>query len=120
MMLIRLGLDRKRLGHESDLHVRPNAVLKIRVEDAIDDRPVVDRLAIGIFGVSVGRAPFQRRRAVAGAEKIVRAEINVLRRKFAKLAEQFAAVGHVRIVRLIRAENRQTGLSSPSFFEAST
>ena len=33
----------------------------IRVDDAIDDRPVVDRPAVRVFGVGVRRSPLQRR-----------------------------------------------------------
>ena len=46
VVLIRLRLRRQRLRHEADLRVRPDAALQIRVEDAIEDRPVVDRLAL--------------------------------------------------------------------------
>ena len=48
---------------------------QIGVEDAIDDGPVVDRVAAGVLGVGVGGAPLERRRAVAGDEQAVRAEV---------------------------------------------
>ena len=73
-VLVGLRLHRHRLRHEADLDVRLDAALEIRVEDAVDDGPVVDRLAAGILGVGVGRAPLERRRAVAGDEQAVGAE----------------------------------------------
>ena len=82
-VLVGLRLHRHRLRHEADLDVRLDAALEIGVEDAVDDRPVVDRLAAGIFGVGVGRSPLQRRRAVAGDQQAVGAEEAPLRRQLA-------------------------------------
>src|SRR5690606_14514760 len=42
-MLVWLRLRREILRHEADLDVGPHAVLEIGIEDAIDDREVVDR-----------------------------------------------------------------------------
>ena len=78
LVLVRLGLDRKVLGHEADLRVGPHAALEIRVEDPVQNRPVVDRLSLGVFAVGAGRAPLERGRAVAGGQQVVRAEIDLL------------------------------------------
>ena len=104
LVLVRLGLDRQLLGHEPDLHVGLHAALEVGVEDAVDDRPVVDRLAVGVLGVGVGRAPLQGRGAVAGGEQVVRAEVDLLRAELAEFGEQLLAVLHVGVVRLVGAE----------------
>ena len=55
-----------RLGHEADLEVRPDAAGEISVDDVVDDREVVDRIAVGGFGVDVGAAPLERGSTVTG------------------------------------------------------
>ena len=69
----------ERLGHEADLHQRPHLALHVGVEDPVDDRPVVDRLARRVLGVGVRRAPLQRGRAVAGGQQVVGADVDRLR-----------------------------------------
>jgi hypothetical protein len=109
-VLVRLGLARQRLRHEADLYVRLDVALEVRVEDAVDDRPVVDRLAARVFRVGVGASPLQRGRAVAGGEQVVRAEERVLRPDLAELGQQLLAVLHVGVVRLIAAEETPDGV----------
>src|ERR1035438_10685995 len=57
---IRLRMDRQRFRHEADLYERLGAGSDVRVEDTVDDGPVVNRAAGSVFGVGVGRAPFER------------------------------------------------------------
>src|ERR1700710_1652395 len=59
-VLIRFGLNRKRLRHESDLQVRMDSTCDVGVEDAIRAGPVVDWVTLGVFRVGVRAAPFER------------------------------------------------------------
>ena len=104
MVLIRLRMDGEILGHEPDFHVRFDSAFQIRVENVIKDRPVVNRIALRIFAVGACRTPLQRRRAVAGSQQIVRAEIHSLRRELAEFADQLLAVFHGGIIRFVGSE----------------
>ena len=53
-MLIRLGLSGKFPRHEADLNIRPHASLKIGVEDAVNDRPVVNGASLCVFAIGPG------------------------------------------------------------------
>ena len=100
----------KRLRHEAELHEGPHAAGEIGVEDPVDDAPVIDGVARGILGVGVGAAPLERRRAVAGGQQVVRAEIDVVHGFSApSSAEQLAAILHGRVVRLVGAEEAPDG-----------
>src|SRR5262249_54360966 len=66
MMLVRFRFARERLGHETDLDVGTDAVLQVGVENAVEDGPVIDRFALGVFVIYAGRTPFQSRGAVTG------------------------------------------------------
>jgi hypothetical protein len=103
-VLIRLGLDRHRLRHEPDLHVRLDAPLEIGVEDAIDNRPVVNRLPAGVLRVGVRRSPFERRRAIAGGQEIVRTEVDAFRRQLALIGDQLLAGRQVGVIGLVSSE----------------
>jgi carboxypeptidase C (cathepsin A) len=46
------------------------------VEDAVEDRPVVHRTALGALGVDVRGAPLERGRAVAAGQQVVRAHVD--------------------------------------------
>ena len=104
LVLVRLRLDGERLRHEPDLRVGLEAALQVGVEDAVDDRPVVDRLALRVLGVGVGAPPLEGGRAVAGVEEVVGAEVDLRRAELAQRREQLASVLHVRVVRLVRPE----------------
>ena len=97
-------MRRERLGHEADFHVRFDAALEIRVENPVVDRPVVIGCAVGVFLVGAGRTPFQRVRAIAAGEQMMRAEINLRLAELAEFGQQFLAVLHVGVIRLVRAE----------------
>ena len=97
-------MRRKRLRHETDLHVRFDAAFNIGVENLVVDRPVVNRLAVRVFLVGAGRTPLQRIRAVAAGEQMMRAEINLRPAELAEFGQQFFPVLHVGVIRLIRAE----------------
>ena len=87
-----------------------HAAFQVGVEDAVEDRPVVNRVALGVLAVSAGGTPLQRRRAVAGGQQIVRAEINLLAAPSSpSSAEQLLAVLHVGVVRLVGAEEPPDG-----------
>ena len=104
IVLVGLGGRGEGLGHETDLDIGPHALGQVGVEDAVEDRPVIDRAARGVLGVGVGAAPLQCRGAVAGGEQVVRAKVNGLRLQFTELAEQFAAVLHGGVVGFVGAE----------------
>ena len=103
-MLVRFRLDRQILRHEADLHIRTDTMFQVGVEDPIEDGPIVDRVALGVFAVDPGRTPFQTGASVAGIEQVVRAEVDLLGRQRAKFADQFSAVLHRGIVWFIRPE----------------
>ena len=106
-----------------------DAAGEISVEDAIDDGPIVDRFAVGVFAVGAGRAPFEGWSAIAGAEEVVGAEVDLGGRRLgirgwglgagdwkggagAELAEfgdELLAVFHVGVVRLVGAEETPDG-----------
>ena len=69
-------MDRKRFRHEADFHEGPGAGLDVGVEDPVDDGPVVDGMAGCVFGISIGRTPFEGGGAVTGAERVVHADID--------------------------------------------
>ncbi len=103
-VLVRPVIIGQRLGRESDLHQRHVAGFDIGVEDPVHDGPVVDRIAVGILAVGIGRAPFQRRRAVAAAEQVVRADPRRLGTKLGELSQQLLAVLRIGVVRLVIAK----------------
>ena len=111
LMLIRVGLDRKVLRHETNLDVWTNAALEVSVEYVVENFPIVDGLAVGVFRVGAGGTPFERGCAVAGGEEIVCAKINGLWRERAEFVDEFRAVFHVGVVGLVGAEE------SPDRFE---
>ena len=75
-MAVWLRLHRQRFGHEADLDQRLHLPFDVGIEDPVDDRPVVDRLAVRIFGVGVGRAPLERGCAVAGRQQVVGPDVD--------------------------------------------
>src|SRR6185295_20191627 len=86
-VLIRLRLSRERLRHETNLRVRPKAARKIRVENAVNDAPVVSGPAHGIFVIRASRTPLECRSAVTRREQIVGAEIDLRTAEFAEVGE---------------------------------
>ena len=108
-VLVGLGEDREGLGHKADLGVGADAAGEVGVEDAVDDGPVVDGLAVGVFGVGVSAAPLEGGRTVAGVEEIMRAEKDVLGLQFAEGGEEFAAVLHRGVVGFVGAEETPDG-----------
>ena len=106
-MAIRLRMRRQRLRHESELHQRLHPALEVRVEDPIDDRPVVPRPARGVLGVRIRGSPLEGRHAVAAREQVVRAKVDLHSRTVADSAElrdQLPAVLHRGVVRLVGTE----------------
>jgi hypothetical protein len=104
MMLVWLRLGRQILRHETNLRVWPHPAFEIGVEDAVKNRPIINRLPVRFLAMRAGRTPFQRRRPVAGRQQIVRAKINLLWREVPEFADELLAMLHVSIVRLIRAK----------------
>ncbi len=105
MMLIRLRLDRDILRHETNLHIRPDATLKIGIENAIENRPIVNRITQWIFVVRVGAAPLQSWRAVARGQQIVRAKVDCARPQFSQLSQKLLTILHVSEVWFVRSEH---------------
>ena len=101
---IGLGMRRERLRHKADLDQGTNMRSDERVEDAVGDREVVDRRAVGPLGVDVSRAPLERSVAIAASEQVVRAKVDRDRAKRGELAEKLSAVGRVEVVGLVGAE----------------
>ena len=109
-MLVGLGLDGERLGHEADLDIGLEPPLEVGVEDPVDDRPVVVRAALGVLGVGVRRAPLQGRRAVARGQQVVRPhEDRAAGPGAARSSRAGLAIFHISIVRLIVAEEPPGG-----------
>src|SRR5262249_11197529 len=77
-----------------------------RVEDTIDDGPVVLGTAGRVLRIGVGRSPFERRRAVAAREQVVGADEHRHRAQLRDLREELLPVLHVGVVRLVVAEKR--------------
>lgn len=103
-VLVGFGMGRQGLGHEADLHIGPDPVGQIGVEQVVEDRPVIDRAALGVLGIDIGAAPLQGGGPVAGVEQVVGAEIDRLGRQGSQMAQQLAAVLHGRVVRLVGPE----------------
>ena len=78
--------------------------LDIGVEDPVHDRPVVDRVAVRILGIGVGRAPFERGLAIAGGQQIVGADVRRGAGGGGQVAQQLPAIVGVGVVRLVIAE----------------
>ena len=106
---IRLRMDRQRFRHEADLYERLGAGSDVRVEDTVDDGPVVNRAAGSVFGVGVGRAPFERGSAVPSAEQVVHSDIDRRRAQTGKLTNQLGTILHVGVVRLVVTEIGKDG-----------
>ncbi len=65
---------------------------------------MVNRISLRVLGVNAGRTSFQRWSAVTAVEQIVRAEVNVVRRKRAEFTEQFPPVRLGGVIRFVGAE----------------
>jgi hypothetical protein len=114
LVLVRLRLGGERLGHETDLRVGLEPALHVGVEDAVDDRPVVDRLALRVLGVGVRAAPLEGGRSIPGVEEVVGAEVDLRRAQLAQRREELASVLHVRVVRLVRTEEPPDRMEVPA------
>ena len=101
---VEVGPRGERLRHEADLDERLRTPREQRVEDAVEDRPVVDRASLCVLAVRVRRAPLERGRAAAARQQVVRADEHRVRAELRELPEQPLAVRHVGEVRLVVAE----------------
>jgi hypothetical protein len=54
VVLVRFGPDRERFRHEADLNIRPHAMILIRVEDLVENLPVIYWITLFIFAVGIG------------------------------------------------------------------
>ena len=104
LVLVRLGLRRESLGMKPIWTYGPHAALQVRVEDPVDDGPVVAGPPVRVFGVGVRAAPLEGRRAVPGVEQVVGPEVDRARPELAEGREQLPAVLHGGVVRLVAAE----------------
>ena len=112
IVFVRLRLGRQGLRHEADLDERLHLALDVGVDDAIHDRPVVDRPSGRVFGVGVRRSPLQGVLAVTRRQQVVRADEHGDRTELGQFLEQLLAVGRVGVVRLVVAERTPTSASS--------
>src|SRR5690606_35172600 len=71
------------------------------VHDLVNQRVVVDRVAVGVFGVDVGGAPLQGRRAVTRVEEKVRAGIHGRGVHRRQRAEQLLSLRGGRVIGLV-------------------
>src|SRR5262249_42452804 len=97
-------LDRKRLRQKPDSNQRLDLRLLVGIKNPVEDLPIINGTPRRVFRVSVGRSPLERRGAVAGAEEIVRPDVDRLRAERRKLVQQFLAVFHVGVVGLVVSE----------------
>lgn len=80
-----------------------DAPRSVRVDDRVDDLPVVDGCAVR-FGAGVRAALFEVGSAVAAGQQVVGAEIDLAGPQRAKGREQRSAVAGGRVVRLVGTE----------------
>ena len=104
LVLIRVRLRRERLRHEANLDERLHLALDVRVENPVDDRPVVHGTAIRVFRVRVRRSPFQRRRSIARRQQVVNSDVHGNRAQRGELGQQPPPVRHVGVVRFVVTE----------------
>ncbi len=106
MVAIRLRVGGERLRHEANLHQRLHLALHIGIEDPVGDGPVVNRVAVAVFGVRVSRAPLQGRLAIARHQQAVNPHVHRNGAERRNFGQQFAAVLHIGVVGLIVTEER--------------
>jgi hypothetical protein len=78
-------MGRKRLRHEPHLYQRLDSFFTKRIEDPVNDAPIVNWLSIRILGVGIGRTPFQRRRSIPRGQQVVNANVNRRRTQVVQL-----------------------------------
>jgi len=102
---IRFWIGCQRFWHEADLSVWLYASLKVRIEDLINDCPVVDRIAVGILGIGIRATPFKAWSRivwrVAGGQEIMRAEVRLVSSKLAQFCKKCFAVRRCCFVRFL-------------------
>ena len=101
---IKIRPNRKVLRHEPNLRIRLQPALHIRVENPIENGPVINRIPPSILRIRIRRAPLQRRNPVAGSQKMMAANINLRRLKLRKLRQKLLTARHEREVRLVIPE----------------
>ena len=101
VMPVRRRPGRQRLRHKTKLREGARAGFLISIENAIYDCRIVNRPALGVFGVEICGAPFQRTRAVATCQKIVCAKIHGYRAQASQFFQQFLAIRAVGEIRLV-------------------
>ena len=97
------------MRHKTDLDIRFYSVLYVCIENAIENRPVIDRFSLRIFVVSACRAPFQSGSTIARSQEIVRAKVDPSRIELPKFGDQLLAVLHVSVVRFIGTKETPDG-----------
>ena len=97
-------MGRQSFWHKADFHQRLYSSGMKCVENLIQNRPAVDGTSGRIFGVDIGRSPFQRSTPVSGRQQIVNS--NVYRRSIdrSQFTQQLLAVWSIRVVRLVISE----------------
>ena len=97
-------MRRKRFRHESELHERFYAGLVKRVEDVVQDRPVIDwasrtRLRCRRSSIPISGKPT----AISRCEKIVHANVDRVGTELREFAQQLLPIRCVSVVRLVVA-----------------
>src|SRR5580658_9869487 len=95
IVAIWFGMRRERFGHEADFDDGSDAGGVRRIEDMVEDRPAVNKFAVFILGIDVGRAPLQGGGAVASSKQIVDADVRRHWTERGQFAEKFFSVRRV-------------------------
>ena len=112
-MAIRLGMRRESLGHEAHFYKRLDSQFVKRVENAVQYRPAINRLAFSVLRVNIRRTPFQRRRPIPGVQQVVHANVDRHRTKLRKFAQQFLPVRRIGVVRFVVTKVMPDGRKRP-------
>ena len=83
---------RERLRHESDLDQRFSPGLHVRIEDSVNNGPVVHWFARSVFRVGVRRPPLKAGSSVARCQQKMGPDLRWFRAERRKLLNQLAAI----------------------------
>jgi hypothetical protein len=104
VVTVRLRIYREGFGHEADFEHGASVGVAVSVEDAIEDFPIIDGMALRVFGVDVRGSPFEGRFAVSGGQKIMSADVDGDGRERRQFVKKHGAVRAVGVIGLVVAE----------------
>ena len=90
--------------HEAYLDKRLDPRTREFVEDAVDQRPVVDGIALFVLGINIRARPLESERAVAAGVKMMHPDLNGIVGHLVQFSQQVFAFGRERRERLVVAE----------------